>query len=209
MTDEAIDGSIQTASPALLAETAAEPAIGAPTPGVEPAIGVPMNPRTGEPQRGWTVRLSALAHLLAVIASAGSLLWTYWTAVDDFAGAAWLLSRFSDPEVGTEVLLVVAVTVAALVVGVLNSITAYYTWIGYRWTQTSGIISAVAGLLMLLLNPIGWTAIPLAIIGAALLRAQSSSAFFFAWEHHRHPEAVLTERFQAVSYGPLPRYRRT
>jgi hypothetical protein len=169
---------------------------------------VPINPRTGEPQRNWTIRLGALAHLLAVAVTAASLLWTYWTAVTDFGGAAWLLGLFKDPEVSTEVLLVIAATAVALAVGIANAITSYYAWMGYPWTQASAIVSAVAGLLMLLLNPLGWIAVPLALTGVALLWWPSSTAFFTAWQQHRHPATALTEHSGAVFYGPLPRYRR-
>lgn len=167
-----------------------------------------LNPRTGEPRRPWLIRLAAISSWLAAAAAAASLLWTYWVAVTDYFGSSWLTGRFEELLIWQEVLLMVALTVAALVVVVSAVITGYYGWFGHRWTRIAGIVSAVVSALVLLLNPIGWAAIPLAILGAGLLWTPRASAFFDAWKAHRHPETAFAPPLTSVFYGPLPRYRK-
>jgi hypothetical protein len=169
---------------------------------------VPMNPKTGRPVRPATVWIGAVACVLAVVVTAASLLWTYWNAITDFPHASWLLGRFGEqPDILTEVLASVGLTVIALLIGTASAITGYYAWSGYDWTRIAGIVSASLSLLVLLFNPVGWAAIPLAVLGAGLLWLPSSRVFFSAWNARRHPEVAFAPPVEHVSYGPLPRYR--
>ena len=167
----------------------------------------PVNPRTGHPQRPVSVRIGAVACLLAVVVTTASLLWTYWNAIGDFAGAAWLFGQFGrPPELLAQVLLAIGLTLVAVLVGTANAITGYYAWSGYDWTRIAGIISGVLSFAVLLINPVGWAAIPLAVGGAALLWLPSSRAFFSAWTARRHPGVQFAPPVEEVFYGPLPRY---
>ncbi|MCE1174931.1 MAG: hypothetical protein LWW77_10040, partial [Propionibacteriales bacterium] len=169
---------------------------------------VGLNPRTGEPRRPWLIGVSTVSSWLAATAAGASLLWTYWVAVTDYFGSSWLTAQFKELLIWQEVLLMVALTVAVLAVAISAVITGYYAWFGHRWTRIAGIVSGVVSGLVLLLNPVGWAAIPLAIIGAGLLWTPRASSFFDAWANHRHPQTAFAPPLTSVRYGPLPRYRK-
>jgi hypothetical protein len=169
---------------------------------------VPVNPRTGQPRRPVSVRIGAVACLLAVVVTTASLLWTYWNAITDFTGAAWVFGQFGRPPgILAEVLLVIGLTLVAVLIGAANAITGYYAASGYDWTRVAGIISGLLSFAVLLFNPVGWAAIPLALLGAGLLWLPSSRAFFSAWTARRHPGVEFAPPVEQVFYGPLPRYR--
>lgn len=175
-----------------------------------PVVGVPDDPRTGEPARPWAVRIATTCCWLAVAVVGVAVLWVYWDAVppDNFARAAWLLAQFETAPGSTErVLLAVAVTVVGLVVGATNAIVGYYAWTGYRWTRIAGLVSAALSFAALLLNPAAWAAVPLAVAGAGLLWLPAAGRFFTAWHARRHPPQVFSPPVTDVQYGPLPRYR--
>ncbi len=129
-------------------------------------------------------------------------------AVTDYFRSSWLTDQFYELFIWQEVLLMVGLTVAALAVVISAVITGYYAWFGHRWTRIAGIVSGVASLLVLLLNPVGWAAIPLALLGAGLLWTPRASSFFDAWQAHRHPATAFAPPLTSVQYGPLPRYRK-
>jgi hypothetical protein len=192
-----------------LAQVAPEAEIATLPPNTTNASAVAVNPRTGEPRRSWLVWLTGASCLLAATAAVAALLGSYWVAVTDFAHASWLTAQVAEPSVLTQVLLVVGLTAAALLVAISNVITGYYAWFGYRWTRIAGAISGVLSLLSLLLNPIGWFAIGFSLAGTGLLWLPPFSAFFAAWQTHRHPQAEFAPPTTSVTYGPLPRYRRS
>lgn len=174
----------------------------------EVAPAVPLDPRTGKPRRPATIWIGSVACLLAVAVTAASLLWTYWNEIGDFAGASWLTGQFGEhPGILTQVLLSIGITAVALVIGVANAITGYYAWSGYDWTRIAGIVSGVVSFAVLLFNPVGWAAIPLALLGAGLLWLPSSRTYFAAWTARRHPGVDFAPPVEQVVYGPLPRYR--
>ncbi len=169
---------------------------------------VPVDPKTGHPKRPASVWIGSIACLLAVAVTAASLLWTYWNEIGNFTHASWLMGRFGEqPDILAQVLLSIGITLIALVIGVASAITGYYAWAGYDWTRIAGIISGVLSFAVLLFNPVGWAAIPLAVVGAGLLWLPSSRAFFAAWNAHRHPGIEFAPPVEQVVYGPLPRYR--
>jgi hypothetical protein len=172
-------------------------------------VGVPTNPRTGEPRRPVVIVVSTVLCWLAVALTGASLLWVYWDAVSNFAKASWLMGQFvTEPGSLERVLLAVAVTAIGIIIGVANAIVGWYALTGYRWTRIAGIISAVLTAGALVLNQLGWYAIPAAVIGAGMLWLPQAKAFFTAWHARRHPEQVFAPPTVDVLYGPLPRYRK-
>lgn len=203
-----------TAPPPAAGEEVAVPEPLPPIATLEPppqlVVGVPDNPRTGEPRRPLAVALATALCWLAVAATGVSVLWVYWDAIFRFAQASWLMGQFQTAPGSLErVLLAIAVTVVALVIGTANAIVGYYAWTGYRWTRIAGLISAALTFGVLVLNQAGWLAIPFALIGAGLLWLPPAGAFFAAWRARRHPEQVFAPPTVGVEYGPLPRFRKS
>ncbi len=172
-------------------------------------VGVPINPRTGEPRRPLVIVLAAVLCWLAVAVTGASVLWVYWDTISRFSEASWLMGQFATKKGSLErVLLAVAVTVVAIIIGTANAIVGWYALTGYRWTRIAGLISAALTFGALVLNQLGWYAIPAAVIGAALLWLPPARNFFIAWTARRHPEQVFAPPTVDVVYGPLPRYRK-
>lgn len=197
--DDAVPASV--AAPAPIATLDAPP---------DTVIGVPDDPRTGEPRVPWLVVAAATLCYLAVANIAGALLTVYWNAVpkENFANASWLMGQFvTEPGSLQRVLLAVAVTVIALVIAVPVAITGYYGWAGYRWSRVSGLICAALSFGALTLNVWAWPAIPLTVIAAGLLWTRPAGRYFLAWQARRHPVATFAPPTTDVYYGPLPRYR--
>lgn len=175
-----------------------------------PVVGVPDDPRTGEPRIPWLVRIATALCFLAVANLAGALLWVYWEATDKFrfAEASWLMGQFvTEPGSLGRVLLAVAVTVITLGMAVPLAITGYYAWAGYRWTRVAGSIAAALSLGALTLNVWAWPAIGFAGIAAGLLWTPAAAAYSLAWHARRHPAEVFAPPVAEVTYGPLPKYR--
>lgn len=175
-----------------------------------PVIGVPDDPRTGEPRVPRTVLAASVLAFLAVANVTVGLLWVYWDAVpkENFANASWLMGQFvTEPGSTARVLLAVAVTVIALLIAVPLALTGYYSWAGYRWSRISGIVGAVLSVGALTLNVYAWSTIPLAVVAAVLLWLPPASRFFLTWRARRHPQQVFAPPTVDVFYGPLPRYR--
>ncbi|PKQ22609.1 MAG: hypothetical protein CVT65_12550 [Actinobacteria bacterium HGW-Actinobacteria-5] len=175
-----------------------------------PVIGVPDDPRTGEPRVPRTVVLASVLSFLSVANVVAGLLLVYWDAVprDNFPNASWLMGQFvTEPGSTGRVLLAVAVTVITLLITVPLAITGYYAWAGYRWSRISGTIAAALSLGALTLNLYAWSAIPLAVVAAVLLWLPPASRYFLAWWVRRHPQQVFAPPTVDVFYGPLPRYR--
>lgn len=193
--------------------SALEPVLPAPIATVVPppplVVGVPINPRTGEPRRPVLIVVATVLCWLAVAITAGSLLWVYWDAISRFPLASWLMGQFvTEPGSLERVLLAVSVTVVAVIIGTANAIVGYYAFTGYRWTRIAGLISAALTFGALVLNQLGWYAIPAAVVGAGLLWLPPAKAFFTAWTARRHPQQVFAPPTVDVVYGPLPRYRK-
>lgn len=165
-----------------------------------------LNPRTGEPRRPGIIMFATVISLVAVATLIAALLWTYWNAVESYGTAAWLFAQFTEPSTLAQVGLVTAVTATTLIAAAAASITGFYAWWGYSWTKISGIVAAATSLLALLLNPVGWAAIPLAWASAVLLWLPGATTFFAAWQRHRHPDPDFHPPLEAVQYGPLPKY---
>jgi hypothetical protein len=173
-------------------------------------IGVPDDPRTGEPRVPGLVRVASVLSFLGVANIAGALLVVYWNATDKyrFAEASWLMGQFTT-ELGSpqRVLLAVAVTAIALLIAVPLTITGYYSWAGYRWTRVSAIIAAALSVGALTLNVWAWPTIAWAVAAAVLVWTPPAARYFRAWYARRHPEQVFAPPTTDVRYGPLPKYR--
>lgn len=170
-------------------------------------IGVPDDPRTGEPSRPVVVMIAAVLCWLAVAVTGASVLWVYWDAVSRFAQASWLMAQFETaPGSLQRVLLAIAVTLVALVVGTANAIVGHYAWTGYRWTRIAGLFSGAATISVLLLNQLALAAIPLALAGSGLLWLPAVGRFFTAWQAHRHPPEIFANPLTQVRYGPVRRF---
>jgi hypothetical protein len=173
----------------------------------EPGV-VAVSARTGEPERPWPIWLALVLGFYAVGIMGVSTLVVYYDAVQQFADASWLMSRWeTEPGSLARVLLAVAVTAAALAVAVPAAITGYYAWAGFSWTRWSGLVTALFSGLCLLLNPLAWAAIPLLVAQAIMVWLPQSVRYFDDWRVRRHPAPELSEPVTAVAYGPLPRYR--
>ena len=172
-------------------------------------IGVPINPRTGEPRRPIVVAVATVLCWLAVAVTGAAVLLVYWDAISHFAAASWLMGQFvTEPGSLARVLLALAVTVIAILVGTANAIVGYYAWTGYRWTRIAGLISAALTCGVLVLNQLAWFAVPAAVVGSALLWLPPAGAFFTAWRARRHPDQQFAPPTVDVIYGPLPRFRK-
>jgi len=169
----------------------------------------PTNPHTGEPLRPGTVWVASVCEALAVASLGTALGLTYWSAVYDFGHASWLMAAVADPDTLGRVLLAVAVTAAALIPAIALVIAGYYAWAGYRWSRVAALIAWATTGLALCLNIVALPAIALATVAAVMVWLPPSQRFFTAWQARRHPETRFSPPLDAVSYGPLPRYRAT
>lgn len=196
----------------------------------DPAAGtpVPTSGRTGEPTRVWTIWIASIASYLAIAVLAvatvmiywqaaviGSLTfdeatseWTYQFDASQFTRASWLMAQFeTEPGSLGRVLLAVAVTVIALLIGVACAITGYYAYDGRRWTRWSALIALALSAMALMLNPPALAAIGLAALAAVAVWLPPSGRYFAAWRAARHHEPVFSQPPERIHYGPLPRYR--
>ncbi|MEA4944589.1 MAG: hypothetical protein VB080_09150 [Propionicimonas sp.] len=183
--------------------------------------------RTGEPRRVWTIWIAAVAGYLATAVVAASTLWIYWNAASSaslvfdqarnewvysydgarFGQASWLMGQFhTEPGSLGRVLLAVAVTAVAILIGIGCCITAYYAYDGRRWTRWSALVALAVSALALLLNPPAWAAIGLAAVMAVAVWLPPSARYFDAWQAERHHQPVFSAAVENVYYGPLPRY---
>lgn len=196
----------------------------------DPAAGqpVPISARTGEPRRAWTIWVTSAASYLAVAVLLASTLMIFWNAAvigsltydeatkewqyhfdaSAFQQASWLMAQFeTEPGSLGRVLLAVAVTVIALLIGIACAITGYYAYDGRRWTRWSALIALALSTMALMLNPLALAAIGLAAIAAAASWLPPTGRYFAAWQAVRHHEPVFSEPPEQIFYGPLPRYR--
>lgn len=188
---------------------------------------VPVSSRTGEPTRVWTIWVASVASYLAIAVVVVATLVIYWNAAvigsltfdeateqwiyrfdaSRFTEASWLMGQFeTEPGSAGRVLLAVAVTVIALLVGAGCAITGYYAYDGRRWTRWSALIALGLSATTLMLTPLAALSIGLAALAAAALWLPTSTRYFAAWRAVRHHEPVFSEPPEEIHYGPLPRY---
>ncbi|MDR1852855.1 MAG: hypothetical protein LBR21_09480 [Propionibacteriaceae bacterium] len=168
---------------------------------------VPISALTGEPARVWSVWGSAALFLAAVPVLAVSVGVCFWTAVEDFNGAAWIFRIANPQELHWKVLLVVALTFSVVVIGAFLGVTGFYAWQGYSWTRWSGLIAVALAAAAILINPVAWAVPIMAAVGEILLWLPATKRYFDTWRVRRHPEDNFEAVQARVVYGPVPRYR--
>jgi len=189
---------------------------------VEPPHLAPLNQRTGQPARPWTIWLSTVllfAGAIAVTVGMSLAMWAMaspwervqpegWTKIDKFNEATWLTAQFpSEPASGLRVLFAILCCLIGVVVAGSAAVVGYYAFSGYRWTRFGALVALGLSLLSLLLTPIASISIALIALGAAPLWLPASTRYFTRWRMIRHPEVAYAEPVDHVVYGPLPRYR--
>jgi hypothetical protein len=169
----------------------------------------PISRRTGEPTRVWTIWMAAVAGYLATTAVAVCVVEVYLTAILRFNRASVLTILFPTETASLgRVLLAVAVTVIAIVIGAACSITAYYAYDGRRWTRWATLIALLVSGAGLLLNGHAFFTIGFAAIMAVMAWLPPSRRYFAAWRAYRHHDPVFSPPVENVYYGPLPRFRK-
>ncbi len=167
-----------------------------------------VDARTGEPRRPALVWVATGAFFTGIACMVAGLLWAFWRSVREFPEAAWLNGVVTtEPGALLRILMVTGLFVATLLVGASAIIAGHYAWRGYRWTRWAGLVAAGVSLLALLVNWVAWIAIPLIVVGAALLWTPPVRVWFDRWHLRRHPAVAVVEPARDVFYGPLPRFR--
>jgi len=189
---------------------------------VEPPHLAPLNQRTGQPARPWTIWLSTVllfAGAVAVTVGLSLAMWEMaspwervqpegWTKIDKFNEATWLTAQFpSEPASGLRVLFAIVCCLIGVLVAGSAAVVAYYAFSGYRWTRIGALVALGVSLLSLLLTPIASISIALVALGAAPLWLPASTRYFARWRLIRNPEITYSQPIDHVVYGPLPRYR--
>jgi hypothetical protein len=182
----------------------------------------PLDERTGQPVRPWTVWVSAVLMFGGAATVVAGLLLAMWqmaspwqevgpgvfTQEDKFNTATWLTAQFpSPPASGMRVLFAIVCCLIAVLVAGTATVAGYYAFAGYRWTRIGGLVAVGVSLLALLLTPIASISIGLIALGAAPLWLPATSRFFARWWLLRHPQVAYSEPIDQVFYGPLARYR--
>lgn len=168
---------------------------------------VPISRRTGEPVRVWPIWVAATASYLGIAVIGVATLLIYYAAISRFAEASWLMGQWpTAPGSAQRVLLAVAVTVVTLLISSVMAITGYYAYAGYRWTRWSSLVAVGVSLLSLLLTPLAWSCIGLAVLTAGALWLPLTGRYFATWQAQRSPAESFAPGFHDVYYGPLPRY---
>lgn len=205
---------ITDASPGGIQTLAARP--------TQPPSLAPLNERSGQPVRPWTIWVSAVLLFGAATAVTIGLLmamWTMaspfqqvgpneWTKDDRFNQATWLTSWFpSEPATGWRVFFAILCCAIAVLVAAAASMVGYYAFAGHGWTRFGVLVALGVSLLSLLLNPVAAISIGLVALAAIPLWLPASKRFFARWQVVRHPQIAYSEPIENVFYGPLPRYR--
>ncbi len=182
----------------------------------------PLNQRTGQPARPWTIWASSVLLFCGAVAVVVGLLLAMWRMAnpwigigsglyapnDQFNEATWLTAQFpAPPASGMRVLFAILCCVIAVLVAGVASVIAYYAFAGFGWTRTGGLVAFGFSLLALLLTPIASISIGFAALAAVPLWLPTSGRFFRRWQQLRHPQPSYSAPIDQVFYGPLPRYR--
>lgn len=210
-------------------DTAASPASGAGDPagtegiGVPPATpiaslpplpashrGVPLSPRTGEPNRpGALVATQCLLYASAAAAGLGYAQY-WWTAmhVERFFDSAWLIGWLRPRPGGAgSVWLVIGLAACVATMVTATAVSAYQAWTGERFSRRLGVVAMAASLLGVFFNPLACLSIPLTAVGLWLLWRPSVTRYFEQWETLREAPAPKPAPVAGgVLYGRLPRF---
>lgn len=181
----------------------------------------PINSKTGQPVRPWTIWASAgLLFAAAAPVTVGLLMamWMManpwlpaeggWLDNDQFNQSTWLTGWFPTEEAEwRRVLFAILLTMATVLVAGVATVIGYYAFAGYSWTKFGALVALGVSLLTLLLNPVATISIALVALGAIPLWLAPTKRFFARWQAVRNPQVLYSEPVENVFYGPLPRYR--
>lgn len=172
--------------------------------------GVPVDPRTGEPRRPRLLLASMALLLAASLVAAIAFVKAWWDTihVQNWPRSIHLM-QWTNTRPGSwqSITLAVLFGLIGLVMVAGPAICAHNAWAGQRWTRVAALVAAALECLALLMNPLSWLALPLALAGAVLLWLAPVGAFFDQWRRFgAEPQPEFPEP-GPVQYGPLPRYR--
>ncbi|MGD7733161.1 hypothetical protein ACQCX5_09370 [Propionibacteriaceae bacterium G57] len=174
---------------------------------LEPPL--PLSESTGQPRREPVMLIGAGLLYASSVAGALGFAKFWWDAIniEHFTTSARLMG-WLDPRPGSWQS-IVWVSVVALIVCVVvaaPALAAFQAWNGHRWSRIAGIVAAVLSALTILLNNWALPAIPLAVLGAAVLWLKPVGRYFDQWARFRADEPRERKIFTRVNYGRLPRY---
>jgi len=191
-----------------------------------------LSPRTGEPERPvWLVVALGFLYAAALV-GAVTLAMTWWRAIhmptfDHAARIIELLDPRTDPATqryaGTwpSILAAILLVATGVIVTAAPWLAAFNAWEGRRWARVFGVVCVpISGLAWFLttgrptfappaqwLTWVPWLALPLCLIGAALLWAPPVGRFFADFIRVRAGVRPAAPPTKDVAYGPLDRYR--
>lgn len=176
----------------------------------EPEEELNLSAQTGQPRRDPTMLVGMGLLYTSSLVTAAAFAKFWWDAINmaHFHASTRLLT-WTEPRPGSwqSMVWVGVVALIALAMMTAPAVAAFQAWNGHRWSRIAGIIAAAVSLLAILLNDWAWPAIPLAIVGAAVLWLGKVGEYFDNWAAFRAEAPRHPRTFEQVTYGPLDRYR--
>ncbi|MDR1833491.1 MAG: hypothetical protein LBQ92_02385 [Propionibacteriaceae bacterium] len=160
-----------------------------------------------EPRRPFTALFALGCFFAADAALFAALIWGYWLTAAAFPQGTTLFSWFPQADMLSQVLLVCALTVGAVIIGAFLGIAGWYGYLGYKWTRIWGIFAFLLACAAPLIGWLGWAVAGLAFAGLFALWLPATGRFFRACHARRHPAPTFEAMPENVAYGPLPKYR--
>lgn len=174
----------------------------------EPAI--PISEATGQPIRDKVMLIGAGFLYASSAVSAAALAWAWWRMIniESFHQSVKLL-EMTTPRPGSWQSVVYAILICAIGAAMVTApaLAAFNAWNGHKWSRIAGAVAVGVSLLAFLMNTLAWVAVPLAMIGAAVLWLPQVTTYFNQWARFRAVPPPEPLPFREVEYGPLPRYR--
>ncbi len=168
----------------------------------------PIDPRSGEPRRPWTIWVATVLCYLTGAIVAVALGMIFLDAITKFAVASWLTGTVqTEPGSWLRVLLVCCCALIAAAVAGAAGVVGYHAWNGRGWTKIGGIVATVVAALSLMLTPLAAVSIAPVAIAAGLVWLPVSGRFFATFEALRRPVPPMPAPLHNVYYGPLARFR--
>jgi len=185
----------------------------------ELASALPIDPKTGEPSRHFSIPLAYLLFLLAAVCQLAGLGLAWWRAIhmETFATAIRLL-QWTNPTPGSlaSIGLSIAMTVIGAVLIATPALSGYLSWVGQPAAGWWAIAAFVLTPLTLLISPtpmafnwnnIGWLAVPLIVGGAILILLPPAQRSLTNWQVFRQQSSVSMTANQPIRYGRLEQYQ--
>lgn len=172
---------------------------------------VPISEATGQPRRS-KVMVAAMSLLYAAAAvSLVALCKVWWDAIHmaTFMNSAQLIEWWQ-PRPGGWLSIVAAVLLFVIggIMAAAPAIAGFNAWNGHRWSRWAALFAVVVSCLAFTMNDWALPAIPLSVVGAAMLWLAPVGRYFGHWEEFRRGFELVPRRTpERVVYGPLPRFR--